>query len=414
MRPPQTFRTRLGLVALGAFALRAIWALAVAPESLNHTGDPRFFHYAANLLADGHGYIAPVPFLQHGSVIASAEHPPGWSAVLAVFSAAGGTSYAVHELVGCAVGAGIVVCAGLLGRRAGGDRTGLIAAAIAAIYPVYVALDGSLMSEPPYALGVALCLLAALRAVDKPTARRFAVLGLAIGLTTLVRGEALGLLVLLVLPVALAAPGRRIAHTALVWALALVVIAPWCIRNTATFHHAMLVSAEDGPVLAGANCAATYHGPDTGYWNANCVGLRHEANPAVRSQGLRRQGLDYARAHIGRVPAVEGVRLLRTFGIWQPRRLVYFAEGRDMPGRTIAVGCAWVVLALGLAGAWKLRRRRLEVAILLTPLALGIVTTLIAFGYPRFRYAADLGLIVLAATLLARVRLRRGAPAVGA
>jgi hypothetical protein len=108
------------------------------------------------------------------------------------------------------------------------------------------------------------------------------------------------------------------------------------------------------------------------------------------------------------------VRLLRTFGLWQPQRLVYFAEGRAMPGRAVAVVCAWAVLALGLVAAWRLRRRRLQLAILLTPLALAVVTTLIAFGYPRFRYAADLVLIVLAATMLARVRLRRGAPTVGA
>ena len=92
-----------------------MFALAVAPESLTHRGDPRFFHLAANLLADGHGYIAPLPFLDHGTVIASTEHPPLWSALLAVFSAVGGRSYAAHEMVACGVGAATVACAGLLG-----------------------------------------------------------------------------------------------------------------------------------------------------------------------------------------------------------------------------------------------------------------------------------------------------------
>jgi 4-amino-4-deoxy-L-arabinose transferase-like glycosyltransferase len=410
VRLPTSFRARLGLIAAAAFALRAIWALAIAPESLNHTGDPRFFHLAANLLADGHGYIAPLPFLDHGSVISTSEHPPGWPALLAVLSVVGGTSYTVHELAGCAVGAGVVACAGLLGRRVGGPRAGLIAAAIAAVYPVYVAIDGSLMSEPPYALGVALCLLAAFRAADEPTLRRAAVLGLAIGLTALVRTEALGLLVLLPL-VALRSP-HRLARAALIWAVALVVIAPWCIRNSVTFHEPMLISSEDGPVVAGANCDPTYHGPDTGYWRADCVGLRGQANPAVRSRELRRQGLDYARDHAGRVPPVVAVRLLRTFGVWQPVRHVYFAEGRAMPGRAVAVACAWLVIGLGAAGAWLMRRQR-AVLVLLAPLALAVATTVLAFGYPRFRYAADVGLIVLAGCALARVRLRRGAPAVG-
>jgi hypothetical protein len=45
---------------------------------------------------------------------------------------------------------------------------------------------------------------------------------------------------------------------------------------------------------------------------------------------------------------------------------------------------------------------------------LAVGTTLIAFGYPRFRYAADVSLIVLGAALLDRVaaqaalRRRRG------
>ena len=400
MRPPASFRARLGLIAAAAFALRAIWALAIAPESLNREGDPRFFHLTANLLAGGHGYIAPLPFVEHGSSIASSEHPPGWSALLAVFSALGGTSYTVHELVGCAVGAAIVACAGLLGRRAGGPRAGLIAAAIAALYPVHVALDGSLMSEPPYALGVALCLLAAFRAAESPSMRRAALLGLAIGLTALVRTEALGLLVLLAFAIP---PPRRLARVALVWAVALLAIAPWCVRNSVTFDRPMLISSEDGPVIAGANCGPAYRGSDTGYWRADCVGLRGERNPAVRSNELRSQGVRYARRHAGRLPEVESVRLLRTLGLWQPVRHVYFAEGREMPGRTIAVVCGWLVLAGGAAGAWMLRRSR-AIVILLAPLALAVLTTVVAFGYPRFRYAADVGLIVLAGYAAARRR----------
>jgi hypothetical protein len=219
----------------------------------------------------------------------------------------------------------------------------------------------------------------------------------------------------LAIPAVLAGPARRVMRLALVWVVALAVIAPWCLRNATTFDHLMLVSTEDGPVIAGANCDLTYRGPDTGYWHSACVGLRSEPNPAVRSRALREQGLEYAGDHAGRVPAVLGVRILRTFGLWQPRRLVYFAEGRAMPGRTVAVICAWAVLALGLAGAWRLRRRLPEMAILLAPVVLALTTTLIAFGYPRFRYAADVGLIVLAALVLAGMRLRRApASAVGA
>jgi 4-amino-4-deoxy-L-arabinose transferase-like glycosyltransferase len=402
-------------IAAGGFVLRAVFALAVAPDSLNRRGDPRFFHLAANLLADGRGYIAPLPFLDHGSAIASTEHPPLWSAALAVFSAVGGRSYAAHELVACAVGAATIVCAGLLGRRVGGARAGLLAACGVAVYPVFVAMDGSLMSEPPYALAIALCLVLAFRLIDRPSARRAAVLGLAIGLAALVRGEALGLLVVLLVPVALQLPrGARLAPAALVVAVAVLTIAPWVVRNSLTTDRLTLVSTEDGAVIAGANCDLTYRGRDIGYWHSACVGFRAEGNPAARAERLRTQGLDYARNHADRLPAVEGVRILRTFGLWQPQRHVFFAEGRDLPGRLLAVAAVWVVLALGAAGAWSLRRRSLgALAIMLAPVVLAVGTTLIAFGYPRFRYAADVSLIVLGAVLLDRLAAqaarRRGA-----
>jgi hypothetical protein len=404
------FARRLALVVAGGFALRTVFALAVAPDSLTHRGDPRFFHLAANLLADGHGYIAPLPFLDHGSVIASTEHPPLWSALLAVFSAIGGRSYAAHELVACAVGAGTIACAGLLGRRIGGDRAGLLAAFGVALYPVFVAMDGSLMSEPPYALAVAACLVLAFRMTERPSLRRATLLGLGIGLAILVRGEAIGLLVVLLVPVLLQVPrGRRLAYAGATVAVALVTIAPWCVRNSLTMDRPLLVSTEDGPVIAGANCSPTYHGRDVGYWRSDCLPPGHDRNAAFRSERLRQAGSQYARDHLSRVPAVEGVRLLRTFGIWQPRRHVFFAEGRVLPGRAFAVAAVWIVLALGLAGAWRMRRRVGALAILLAPLVLAVGTTLIAFGYPRFRYAADVSLIVLGAGLVDAVVAARQA-----
>src|SRR5205814_9596853 len=98
------------------------------------------------------------------------------------------------------------------------------------------------------------------------------------------------------------------------------------------------------------------------------------------------------------------------FGIWQPRRHVFFAEGRVLPGRSFAMVAVWIVLALGAAGAWTMRRRAGPLAILLAPVVLAVVTALIAFGYPRFRYAADVSLIVMGAALLdAAVRARQAA-----
>lgn len=393
-----SFRRRLAAIAALGFAGRAAFALASGSDSLAASGDPRFFHLSANLLADGHGFISPVLWLAHGASAAATEHPPLWSAVLAVFSALGARSVPAHQLVGCAVGAATVVCAGAIARRVAGDRVGLLAAAGCAAFPVFVAMDGSLMSEPLYALCVALVVIAGLRAVALPGLRRGAALGLAIGLAALVRSEAIALVVLVGVPVVVLHRQRRLAHLAVIGAAALVAIVPWCVRNSLELDHPMLVSSEDGSVLAGANCARTYHGYDTGYWLATCLPRAHDRNAATASVRLRGIGLRYARDHAGRLPAVEGVRLLRTFGLWQPERHVYFAEGRYLPGRRAAVVAVWALLALAVAGVLLLRRAGSgRLWLLLAPVSLGALTSLLAFGYPRFRYAADVVLIVLAA-----------------
>ena len=56
----------------------------------------------------------------------------------------------IHRGVGCLCGATVVVFVGLLGRRIGDWRVGLVGAAIAALYPHFITLDGDLMSEPLY------------------------------------------------------------------------------------------------------------------------------------------------------------------------------------------------------------------------------------------------------------------------
>ena len=85
---------------------------------------------------------------------------------------------------GCLVGALVIVVVGLLGRRVGGPRVGLIAAALTALYPHLLAADVSLMSESLYALVVGIVLLLAYRLMDRPTLAAGAALG---GLYALLR-----------------------------------------------------------------------------------------------------------------------------------------------------------------------------------------------------------------------------------
>ena len=68
----------------------------------------------------------------------------------------GGTGQEAQRLLGSLFGAGTIVTLAVLGRRVGGDRVGLIAAAVAAVYPMLITADGALMSESLYGFLVAL------------------------------------------------------------------------------------------------------------------------------------------------------------------------------------------------------------------------------------------------------------------
>ena len=123
-------------------------------------------------MAQGHGYSQPFIAQFTGHLIPTAAHPPLWPALLAVlglFTApatgvghATGAPVDIARILGCALGTGVVLLIGLLGRRIGGWRVGLVAAAIAAVYPHFITIDGFLMSEPLYGVLVGGTLLVGL------------------------------------------------------------------------------------------------------------------------------------------------------------------------------------------------------------------------------------------------------------
>jgi 4-amino-4-deoxy-L-arabinose transferase-like glycosyltransferase len=411
-RRPSPFALRLAAIAVAGLVVRVAYTLLIAKDT-SGIGDFFFYHGQANLLAEGKGFVHPLFYLE-GITAPSAEHPPLWPLVLSVTSLLGGTGFEAHRLTGCVLGALAIVVIGLLGRRAGGERVGLLAAGIAAVYPTLVAADGSLMSETLYGLLVGLSLLVALRLVEGPRLPLALALGALIGLAALTRAEALLFLPLLALPVCLAAQRRRRAALGALAAAcigAAIVIAPWTIRNWSAFDQPVLISVNDSTVLAGANCDPAYSGPDTGFWILACLAHRTPGgNEAKQAEIWRRQGREYIGDHLGELPRVALIRVLRTWDLWQPRRQVGFAEGRDRTVQEIGTGMYLLMLPLAVAGAVLLRRRRLLLYVLLSPAIVATVSSLAGYGLPRFRHAAELTLVVLVALTLERAvaALREG------
>lgn len=418
-------------IAVAALGVRLAF-LALGAPPVPRLGDARAYHLLAGNLADGRGYIRPFDLLVVGRVHATAEYPPLFPGVLAVVSFLGGRSVDVQRVAMCLVGTGTVVLVGLLGRRVAGAWAGLVAAALAAVYPMLFQPDAALMTETLFAFLVVATLLLTYRALDRPTVARFAALGVVVGLTTLTRPEG-GLLGLaLVAPAAIWCRGggdarRRALLGVAGVGLAVLTVLPWTIRNYARFDSFVPVS-NNSFVLEGANCDLTYHGQQMGLWRSTfTLGSRPSSDPqcfpgfeidvdnfneARVAAAHRRRGLDYAREHLGRVPAVMGVRWLRTWGLFRPHQQVQVAslEGRSQGWETAGTWMYWAMIPLAAAGFVVGRRRGHLMWPLLVPLVTVSVNTVLTYGNQRFRIAAEPTILVLAAVTLAvfAQRLRHG------
>jgi Dolichyl-phosphate-mannose-protein mannosyltransferase len=400
------FAGALAAIAAAGFGLRLLYVLAYS-KGLPVTGDALTYHLVAGRLAAGDGFVRPV----HAGLPAplgigpTAEHPPLFELLLAALDRVGVDSVLGQKAAMCVVGTATVVLVGLAARDLAGKRAGLIAAALAAAYPLLWVAEGSLMSESLYGALMAGLLLAAIRFARAPGPRGAALLGALAGLATLTRGEALLLAPILLLPLALtrALPvGRRAGLAAASLVAMALVLAPWTIRNAIRFDRPVIVSTNSSALLAGANCRSSYHGRFLGLWQFRCYGRRPPGDESRKAAVYRRRGLDYARDHAGRLPLVLAARMGRVWDLYRPGQQVnyeYF-EGRSKTASRLGLIAYYPLLVLAIAGALLLRRGRRPLLPVLALPALVSVTALLTYGLTRFRFAAEPALVVLAAVAL--------------
>jgi 4-amino-4-deoxy-L-arabinose transferase-like glycosyltransferase len=384
----QRFYVAMIMIATAALAVRLLYIFVIARAPVGVGGDASFYHSAANLIADGHFYYRRI----FGHAYATALHPPLFSLLLALVAKLGGVHVLPQRIVGCVLGSISAALIARLGHRVGGARTGIIAGTIAAIYPPLITADGALQSEPLYVLLVVVSLLLAYRVVSDSRVWWSALLGGLLGLAVLSRTEAVLLLPLLAWPAALATRHARPLRIAASTIACMVVVAPWVIRNAVVFHRFML-AGNYGTVIPASNCRQTYYGHDIGWWRLDCLARARTHHQLLIGDASPAGGFRYIEHHPGRAVLVAGVRVLRTFSLYQPMRI-----GNHEPRRTwfdvLGLAIYYPVLGLAVVGVWRLRERRW---LLLAPISSAVISTATGWGNPRFRVGADVTLIVLAA-----------------
>jgi 4-amino-4-deoxy-L-arabinose transferase-like glycosyltransferase len=408
-----TLRRALPAIALLALAVRIAYVL------LNHgfpvAGDALSFHLEGGFLADGEG------FRRAYEDVPTAEYPPLHIVAIAFTDLLGLHSTQAQKLFFAGVGTITVVLIALLGRAVTrSDRVGVIAGVLAALYPMLWMPDGALMAETTYGVFVTGTLLAAVAMLRAPSVGRAVALGVLGALAALTRGEALGLVALLGIAIAVRGPAggpwRRRAGLLAVSGLACVaVLAPWTIRNLSTFAKPVPISSNANEIWVGANCHDTYYGDLVGAWKFQCYGKAPPGDESERAAVYRERGITYMKDHAGRLPVVVAARLGRVLDVYEPWGTGTFlasAEGRHPRAQHLGLLAYWLFVPFAMVGVLLLRRRREPaVLVLVIPIALALLVAAVTYGSTRFRFVAEPGLVVLGAAtidvLLGALRARR-------
>jgi 4-amino-4-deoxy-L-arabinose transferase-like glycosyltransferase len=387
-------------------------AAVVGRPNREAVGDAYYYHSAANLLVDGKGFINPFVYFLHGHAsVPTAAFPPGFVWVLAAASLVGFKTFFAHRIWCCIVGSAAVALSGLVGRRVGGQRVGLITAFLVAVYPNFWMTNDLAMSETLSPLLVAVVLLAAYRFWERPGWRRAVWLGASIGLATLVRDELALLAVFILAPLVLLTPEKawseKLTMMAVAIMAALMVVGPWVGYNMSRFKDPTFVSTGLGVTLASANCPATYGGPFEGYWDLACS-LKAPVNPhadeSVQGAEAESYALQYVRSHDGRFVVVEGLRLGRGFGFFRPIQQIEldsFVEGRPLRWAEVGLVVYYGLLALSIGGSLVLRKRGVPVFPLWAVGLTVLVSMLLTFGQTRYRSTFEVSFVLLSAVQLA-------------
>lgn len=419
MKPAtRRFAWTLAAITVASVVIRVAYVLLVRRDAAVQ-GDGLYYHYGANLLAQGHGFIVPLEYVK-GLTLQAADHPPLYLLWLATTSVFGLESPVTHMLWTCVLGTATVVVIGLVGREVVGPRVGLIAAAVAAVYPNIWSHDGMLQSESLAILLVVVVLLLAYRYWARPSLRLLAALGVACGLAALTRSELLLLVPFVVVPLVWftkrVAVREKVKWLSVSVVATAVVLAPWVGYNLTRFEHPVYLSTGYEVTLLTASCDKTWYGQYTGYWSFECgVPTRRRDDQSQKAIVYRRAALDYIADNKARIPVVVAARWGRITGLFRPAqqvRLDHDAEGRETWVAWASLLMFYPIAVLAVLGAIFLRRRRVLLFPLVALPVIVLISVTLTFATNRYRAIAEPALVVLAAVavdaVIERIRTRRG------
>jgi 4-amino-4-deoxy-L-arabinose transferase-like glycosyltransferase len=253
------YKQLLMLIVLGAILVRLPVAFVMGNEvtPLPAVHDQLSYDALARSLLAGEGYS----FTKKWYPFTPANTPTAhWSFSYPLYLAGVYTITGYHPLAARLVQGvlgGVLICLliYLIGRRVANEKVGLAAAALAAVYGYFIYYSVALMTETFFIIFLLLALYLALELKEKPTVVRWLLLGLALGMATLLRQTMLLFVPFLLLWLFWELKGRngRWWHFILPIIVIVLLIVPWTIRNYLIYDQFLPLNSNAGYALYASN-----------------------------------------------------------------------------------------------------------------------------------------------------------------
>jgi hypothetical protein len=395
-----------------ALALRVGWAVTRPADdaSIGALPDQREYLALATHLLDGHG-LEFIDARFHDAV--KAFRTPGYPLLIA----ACGAKVRLVRLVQALLDVSTVLAIWLLARRLIGGRVAPgVAARIVALNPFLIYFTGLLLSETLFTAMLAwamvlLCFGNGGRGPIRATLLWLAG-GLLLGLSVLVRPSAIALPIVLGLVSVFLNTGGEVSYKLLglssdepggrgAWRLppgltlmllTMLCLLPWVVRNRVVLGQWVWLDTNSGFTLYDG-----YNPDATGASNQSFVSRMPELQAlgeVGRDEHLKQEAIEYARAHPGRVLALAGAKLART---WWPAPLS--REYRRPALWWAAMAYSLPLDVLVLAGLLWGRMPRSAKVFLIAPAIYFSIIHALTVGSLRYRVPVEPPLAVIAAGL---------------
>jgi 4-amino-4-deoxy-L-arabinose transferase-like glycosyltransferase len=345
---PPLRRIAFVLILCLAAGTRATWALLVP---VRPTSDSFAYDTFARNIAAGEGY-------GWTRDARSAYWPVGTSALYAFLYLVFGSSYTSIVVANIVLGVGIALLTTYLASKWYGAIAGVCAGALYAVWPSQVEFTTVLASELPFMFAMLVAISCWSPSATRSWQRAIAA-GIALGVATLIRPQALLLPVVLAISSIAGRDGwwRVCRFASIAGVVALLTVVPWSLRNVKVFGTFVLVSTNGGVNLWMGN------NPDSeGGYMPPPPHVQSLTEPE-RNRVLRQEALDYIHSDPAGFLARSAVKLVRlhdreTIGVhWNTGFGERFGARASDLLKSASTAFWWFALAAALLGTVITLRR---------------------------------------------------------